>query len=212
MKKHFATEEWIDFVNDVTSNSKRDAMQKHLEQGCDRCQQSVGLWEKIRRSAAAEANYQPPEQTLRVVKAEFAASGFAGKQKEKAGLLDVLFDSFLQPVFEGARSAGSDTRQMLYRADPYQIDVQIEAQQTENRIVVTGQVLDVTHPEVVGREIMVTLSNLRGHVVNTLTNEHGEFRGDVENSGDLQLTFARSGAQPVVISLRDALGKPEASR
>jgi hypothetical protein len=212
MKRHFAAEEWIDFVNDVTSGSERDAMRKHLEHGCDRCQQNVGLWEKIRRSAAAEANYQPPEQTLRVVKAGFAASEYPGKQKKKAGLLDVLFDSFLQPVFEGARSAGSDTRQMLYRADPYQIDVQIEPQQRENRIVVTGQVLDNSHPEAVGREIMVTLSNLRGHVVNTLTNENGEFRGEVENSGDLQLTFARSGAKPVVISLRDALGKPGASR
>jgi len=42
-------------------------------------------------------------------------------------------------------------------------------------------------------------------VVHTVANQFGEFSGEIENSGDLQLTFASPGGQPIVISLRDAL-------
>jgi hypothetical protein len=42
--------------------------------------------------------------------------------------------------------------------------------------------------------------------VHAATNQFGEFSAEIENSGDLQMTFASSGSQPIVISLRDALG------
>jgi len=95
---------------------------------------------------------------------------------------------------------------MLYRADPYQVDIQLEAQPERNRLLVTGQLLDVSHPEVVGREVQVTLSDGRESVVNTMTNQFGEFRGEVENSGDLELSFLGLSGKPIVILLRRALG------
>jgi len=49
--------------------------------------------------------------------------------------------------------------------------------------------------------------------VHAVTNQFGEFSGEIENSGDLQMTFASPGTQPIVISLRDALGTlPEDER
>ncbi len=96
---------------------------------------------------------------------------------------------------------------MLYRADPFQIDVQVEAKHGGNRIVVTGQLLDLSNPGIVGPEARIVLSNMQGHVVNAVTNQFGEFSGEIENSGDLQMTFASPGRQPIVISLRDALGQ-----
>jgi hypothetical protein len=95
---------------------------------------------------------------------------------------------------------------MLYRADPFQIDVQVEPKPGVNRIVVTGQLLDLSDPGVTGRDVRITLSNMRGHVVHAVTSQFGEFSGEIENSGDLQMTFATPGTQPIVISLRDALG------
>ena len=50
---------------------------------------------------------------------------------------------------------------MLYRVDPYQVDIQLEVQPERNRLLVTGQLLDGTHPEIVGREAQVTLSDGR---------------------------------------------------
>ncbi len=204
--KHFTTEEWIDFVNQVASQERREAMQKHLGSGCKRCMETVSLWQKIRKTAAAEANYQPPATDVRIAKAAFSAAGRGRQLKEKSGFVEVLFDSFLQPMVAGARSSGLGTRQMLYRADPYQIDIQIEAKPDGNRLMVTGQLLDVSSPGIVGRDVNITLSNHRGNVVHTLTNQFGEFRSEIENTGDLELSFPGQTDKPIVISLRNALG------
>jgi hypothetical protein len=204
--KHFTTEEWIDFVNRVMAPNQRQAMKKHLGTGCKRCTETVALWQKVQSSAAVEASYQPPAADVRIAKAAFAAAGRASQLQEKSAFAQVLFDSLLQPMMVGARSSGLGTRQMLYRADPYQIDIQIEAKPEGNRLMVTGQLLDVSSPGVVGRDVRITLSNHRGNVMHAVTNQFGEFRGEVENTGDLELSFPGRGDESIVISLRNALG------
>jgi len=98
------------------------------------------------------------------------------------------------------------TRQMLFRADPFQIDLLIESQAGGRSIVVTGQLLDLGRPEIVGPRLPVTLSNLRGRVVQAATNQFGEFCQEIESSGKLELKFHGANHNPVVISLRDDLG------
>jgi len=205
--EHFTTEQWIDFVHQTVSKAEKVQMTQHLEHGCQHCTEIVSVWQKVHQSAAAEANYQPPQEIVRLAKAAFAAAGLAGQRNSADSPIKVLFDSFLRPAFEGARSAAAGTRQMLYRADPYQIDVQVEAKPGANRIVVTGQLLDVSHPEIIARDTRIEISNLRGHQVHTTVNEFGEFSGELVNSGDLQLTFAKPGGAPIIISLREALGR-----
>ena len=204
--KHFTTEEWIDFVNRAVSPGDLEVMERHLKQGCQNCQKTVSMWQRVQKSAAADRNYEVPADTVRIVKAAFVASGLKGQRKESRSRISVLFDSFLQPVVEGARSAATDSRQMLYRADPFQIDLQIEAKPDSNNLVVTGQLLDLSNPGIAGKDVRVTLSNLRGHVVHAVSNQHGEFTCEIKNSGDLQITFASSRGEPIMISLRDALG------
>src|SRR5229473_4078956 len=204
--KHFTTAEWIDFVNQVTSQKQQAEMQKHLGTGCKGCEEAVALWQKIRNTAVLEASYQPPAADVRIAKAAFAAAGRATHQSAKGSFVEVLFDSFLQPMLVGARSSSLGTRQMLYRADPYQIDIQIEAKPEGSRLMVTGQLLDVSSPGVAGRDVKITLSNHRGNVMHTITNQFGEFRGELENTGDLELSFPGQGEKAIVISLRNALG------
>ncbi len=204
--EHFTTGKWIDFVNQAVGASERQLMEQHLKHGCKRCMKTVSLWQKVRQSAASEANYQPPADAVRLGKAAFAGAGLAGQKKGAGSRIKVLFDSFLQPAFEGARSAGNGTRQMLYRADPFQIDIQVESKHGGNRIAVTGQLLNLSSPGIIDQDARIALSNMRGQVVNAVTNQFGEFSGEIENSGDLQMTFASHGSPPIVISLRDALG------
>ncbi|MGB8456307.1 MAG: hypothetical protein WCE50_01230 [Candidatus Acidiferrum sp.] len=205
--KHYLTEEWIDFVNHAATSARQVAMQKHLATGCKSCRETLSLWQKVSKSAAAEVSYQPPPDVLHLVKAAFATSGLAPSKKKSQGLIEVLFDSFRQPAIAGARSVVIGTRQMLYRADPYQIDIQIEPKPGSNRMVITGQLLDLSHPGVIGSHIHVTISNRRGNSVAVATNQFGEFSGELENSGDLELSIPGTDEQPIVISLRNALGK-----
>jgi hypothetical protein len=210
--KHFKTEEWIDYVNQVTSPKQQEAMQKHLATSCKQCKGTVALWQRIQDTAAREANYQPSPAHVRIAKAAFSAAGRAVRSNKKRGFVELLFDSSMQPLLAGARSGSLGSRQMLYRADPYQIDIQIEAKPEGDRLVVTGQLLDVSTPGIVGRDVKITLSNHRGNVVHTISNQFGEFSGEVENTGDLELSFPAHGDSPIVISLRNALGNLPGSK
>jgi len=194
--------EWTDFASD----DWQKAMQKHLGAGSKRCLETLASWQKAANAAAVDASYQPPTETVHIAKAAFATSALTATPPETGGLIELLFDSFSHAALAGIRSAAMSIRQMLYRAEPDQIDIQLEAQPERNRLLVTGQLLDVSHPEVVGREVQVTLSDGRESVVNTMTNQFGEFRGEVENSGDLELSFLGLSGKPIVILLRRALG------
>jgi len=119
--KHFTIEEWIDFANEAVVGSRRQEMEKHLEEGCSRCKKIASLWQKVRQTAKSASESQPPENAVRIAKAGFAGVRLQGKPAKAPGLVELLFDSFLQPLAQGARSSGSEIRQMLYRADPYQV-------------------------------------------------------------------------------------------
>ena len=207
MMEHFNVEKWIDFVNQAVTTNERVRMDEHLELGCQSCQATVSLWQRVHASAALEGNYQPPESAVRIAKAAFSGMALAQQKKGSAGAVKLLFDSFLQPILEGVRSAGTGTRQMLYRADPYQIDVQLELKPSGNRIVVTGQLLNLSNPKIIAAGTRILVSNMQGDVLHVVANQFGEFSGEVKNSGDLQLTFATPSGEPIVISLREALGR-----
>jgi len=208
--KHFRADDWIDFVNQNGSRNRQEEMRIHLNSGCKACARELSLWQKVQQTAAQESRFQPPEDVLRVAKAAFLTTEYSrernsSKKKLKEIVAELLFDSLVQPAAAGARSAAPMARQMLYRADPYQIDVQIEAKSKESRLSVTGQLLDVSRPEIVASEVRVTLSNRRGNVVQTVTNRFGEFRGELENLGDLELRIQGDRERCIVVSLRDAL-------
>jgi hypothetical protein len=206
--KHFTTEEWIDFANEAVARGRRQEMERHLEEGCPRCEKVASLWQKVRQTAKSAADCQPSESAVRIAKAGFSAGQLQGKPARVPGLVEVIFDSFLQPMVEGARSeAVSGMRQMLYRAEPYQVDLQIEAKPGAHKLVVTGQLLDLRNPDAPGRDVPVIISNLRGHVVQTVTNEFGEFREEIQSSSDLELKLLGDNDKAAIISLRDALGR-----
>ena len=212
--KHFSDEKWIDFVNErITSTAKKE-MEQHLQEGCKSCKEEAAMWRKVRLAGEVLPGFQPPEDIVRLAKAAFAGAGLHHLAHEAGSRVTKIFDSLLQPNFAGARSAGNLSRQVLYSADPFQIDLHIETKPDRNHIVVTGQILRLRDPEAADRKVRIAVSNLQGNVVYTTTNEFGEFSAEVQNSGDLQLQLFTPDADPLVLPLRDALGggSTEASR
>jgi hypothetical protein len=197
--------EWSEFVNQAASGGPPTAMQEH-DGTCGQCYVETGaLWQKLADAAEVEASYQPAPEIVRVVKATFATASVAARRNGTDVPMQLLYDSASQPAAAGTRSSAMPIRQLLYRADPYQIDLQIEFQKEQNRFLVTGQLVDVSHPELVGRDVQVILSDGREYIVNTVTNQFGEFRGEVKSSGDLEISFLGRSEKPLVILLRGPL-------
>jgi len=209
--KHFNVVGWSDFVNHSADGGGQVVVQGHRGVRRKNRVQTAALWQKVANAAVVEARYQPAPEKVRFVKAAFALAGLAAKRQEMGGVIQLLYDSFSQPLTVGIRSAPRRIRQLLYRAEPYQIDLQIELRPEGNRLVVTGQLLDVSRPEMVGRDVQVMLSDGREYMVNTVTNEFGEFRAEVENSGDLELSLLSPGGKPIVVLVRGALERASGS-
>jgi hypothetical protein len=195
----------IDLGNHKASDGRRQEMNQSKASDRKEHPETEALWQKVSKAAAAEPGYQPPLQKVCAVKSAFTMAGRAAQRQQAGGLIQLLFDSFSQPAAAGVRSESMRIRQMLYRADPYQIDFHIESQPEQNRYVITGQLVDLSHPEMVGRDVEVTISDGRESIVNTITNQFGEFHGEVKDSGDLEITFVGRTGKPIVILLRGAL-------
>ena len=209
---HFGLEEWSDFARNAASGDRQVAMQRHLETGCNPCMETIALDSWPRPLSRWLLSPQPELEGTRTVKAPFATVGLLAKRQETGCYIELLFDSFSQPRPAGTRSAAMRIRQMLYRVEPYQIDLHIELQPEHNRFVVSGQLVDLSHPEMVGRDVQVMLSDGREYIVNTVTNQFGEFLGEVKDSGDLEISFLGRNGKPIVILLRGPLDPLSAAK
>ena len=190
---HFKAQEW---------NDRQRTIRKDRALLRERAFGTLSRWQRVTNAALVEARYQPPEAKVRAVKAAFAKACLASRTDDTGGLIQLLFDSFLQPACPGTRSAATRIRRMLYRAVPYQVDLQIDLERERNRLIVTGQLLDVNRPEIFARDVQVRLSNCGASIAATVTNQFGEFHGEIENSGDLDLSFLGPSGKPIVLLLR----------
>lgn len=123
-----------------------------------------------------------------------------------APLVELLFDSFAAPPL-GVRSRTHPQRHLLYRANPFELDLMIELLPDSNRLRITGQLLDTSLPAVFRRGVRVTLWNFRQSFVTLRTNELGEFLGEIEDSGELMVAL-KIQLREIVISIRNVLDWP----
>src|SRR5579862_9131759 len=91
--KHYSTEQWADYVRGVASESVRAEMQRHLEQGCRKCDRALSVWTKVRKITQQESIYKPPDNAVRSAKSYFAIRGVEAKPSLVARVARLVFDS-----------------------------------------------------------------------------------------------------------------------
>src|SRR5258708_28380930 len=89
--EHFTTQKWIDFVNQVVTANENQLMEKHLKQGCKRCEKTVSLWQRVQQSAVAGEKYQPPQKIVKPSKAPFSGARVNARRKGKQNRTQTLF-------------------------------------------------------------------------------------------------------------------------
>jgi hypothetical protein len=203
--KHFTKEEWADFARNVVGKDKREAMQSHLETGCKPCEGAATLWKRVHEVAQREAAYEPPEATLRTVKAMYAIHGKSSMKASKRTVAQLLFDSLQTPLQAGVRSAAADVRQLLYGSGDYRVDLRLEPQVDSDRISVVGQLLNSVDPSASVDAVPVALLKGNRVVAESTTNRFGEFHLDTELGKNLQLRVAVPQGPEFSIPLVDPL-------
>ena len=201
--KHFSDELWADFVRNLAPATSAQAMQKHIEDGCSKCEAVLKSWQSVFRIAQEEGGYSPPEDTVRIAKAQFAA--VAGVQQ--SGPVRLVFDSNLQPITVGVRGSIS-ARQLLYETDELYIDLRLEPQREPNRerVCLVGQILDRTSETRAAQGLRVQLMQGLQAVTDTATNQHGEFQLEFDAGKDVSLSIGHEKDRMVVLPIHGVHG------
>jgi hypothetical protein len=169
-------ERLIDYLDGQLSADQSKSVTEHLASGCGKCEASRLWYEHVRAIAASDESVDPPSWVTRRA-CQLFDRGLRPNLIQQVGniIASLLFDSFAQPAVAGVRSTETTSRQLLYSADAYSIDLQISPSDKASATVM-GQILhkDDLRFESVSK---IPLSLVQGGeaILSTVTNEAGEF-------------------------------------
>jgi hypothetical protein len=172
----------IDYADGGRSRSEEIAA--HLSRGCATCEETLTWDAGFVETAGADTSVEPPVWVTRRAVSLFAEAREAANERGVRGLVSRLWAALVFDSMGGslsadaipARTGASASRQLLYSAAPYDIDLFIANGSTPESISITGQVLssDVEGFESLGG-LTVTIE-LGGDVAAAAeTSEFGEF-------------------------------------
>jgi hypothetical protein len=185
--EHYSLEKWADFARQVVGEREKAEMQSHLENGCGKCSKVLGLWQRVHQFASHEHSYQPPDSAVRSMKGTFAIRGPRKAGRAVRAITELLFDSSQSPLPAGVRSSGTVSRQLLYGAGDYRIDVRIETRANSDKVVVVGQVLNSGDPDENVGVVPVTLVRAGKALTESITSPYGEFDVECDRRGPFEL-------------------------
>ena len=131
----------------------------------------------------------------------FTTTRRAGVGARLIGVVAALvFDSSRRPALAGVRKAGAETRQLLYRAEDYSIDVQVAAP-NGGRAQLSGQILreGELFESVAGLQLDLLKEN--GTILSTVTNDRGEFTIPHIEFGNYDLRVVADHASITIVGL-----------
>ena len=203
--KHFASEEWVDFVNKQLSPQQTESMQSHLETGCQPCSKLLNTWILVRETAQRESDLQVPESAVRHVINAFAV---AAEPKRRSGIFEIprlVFDSLWQPALAGVRSGAVAPRHLMYRAGEVSIELVLELEPPSDRVHIAGQVSGSGTQNPAFAQIPIVLHTNSTKVVEATTNRLGEFQLGFMPQEGLRISFGSVAGRELTIPL-DGIG------
>lgn len=201
---HFSSEYWCDFVRSIAPPEQGLLMQRHLDDGCEECVKASEVWGNLQKITHREAAYSPPASAVHVVKAAYAGEHRWRWLPKISRMARLIFDSSFQTAPAAVRSSMLSGRQFLHEAEPFVIDLRVEAEPARRRVSLIGQVLNSKKPESRMEGVDVVLLSGERFVAKTAANSSGEFELEFGNERGLQLFINIRGHRAIGIVLPDS--------
>ncbi len=185
--KHFEITQWADYARGLVDPAAHTAMAEHLSAGCMKCQSTVSMFEKLVPAARAEVRHQVPEYAVHCAKAIYVL-----QQPETVHILSglrskLVFDSFCEPLPAGVRSQHRISRQTLYEAGDYAMDLRQEHERGSRQVTLVGQIAKRSEPAAAVADVPVYLLAGKSVVARAVSNEFGEFQMEYDPRKHLRL-------------------------
>src|SRR5437870_3021106 len=184
---HFDISKWADFVRGLIEESAQVAMERHLASGCRKCRHTAELLRKLVTAARNDSQVQVPDYALRCARANFFL-----QQPEKVQILPriparLLYDSFREPLPTGLRTQQRLSRQALYQAGDYSLDLRLENERGTSRVALVGQIQNRKQAGKRLGSVPVQLLSGKQVLAQATSNSLGEFQMEYKPSKHLRL-------------------------
>jgi hypothetical protein len=195
----------IDCADGRLAGEERALVESHVAAGCEACSAALAWYAAMTETAAADTSVEPPPWVTRRAIGLFREAREAAGRRGLRGVVAriraaLVFDSLagLVPDALPARNAASSpTRQLLYAASPFDIDLLISG--AGPSLSVTGQVLASGADDFEGVAGLLVELEHNGRVSATSTSEFGEFTIDDVAPGVYDLRLV-GGTREIVLS------------
>jgi hypothetical protein len=204
MRAHFADEIWVDYVRGLSVADDVSAIEQHLRNECHACIRSFRFWQALAEYAAGETRINIPEPNLRAGRAAYSEWFRRFSLPTRARMARLIFDSLLQPLPAGVRSAGPSPRRILATLGSWSVDLRLESS-SGRRVNLAGQVLRSGKGRAPLKPPVVLMSG-DVLVAETSANEFGEFQLQFDETDGLQLYIEIAATRPMGINLPDLAG------
>jgi hypothetical protein len=185
--RHFDITEWADYARNLAPEEKHREMQAHLQAGCSRCERIEQLFAKFALVAARERALEVPRFAEHSVKSLFTL----GRESQRSALqrlwATLTYDSAkdFQPV--GVRGTHQISRQVLFHAGDYSVDLRFEHEKGSASMVLVGQIANQKTPEQVMSNLPVILLAGDRELSRSISNSFGEFQMEYVPESELRL-------------------------
>lgn len=181
-------------------------LERHLATACDDCRATLTWYEGFVETARSDDSVEPAPWVLRKAIDAFADAKAAAARRGVRGIVAriraaLVFDSFGGATDDAvpARSAHVASRQLLYSAVPYDVDLFVAEGSSRRSLAVSGQVLPVDGDDFESvRGLTVTIEREGEPMASVETSELGEFAVDGIAPGVYDVRLANDDREIVI--------------
>ena len=184
-RHHYQAEELVDLARGVVQPCNVE-IEQHLSTGCHRCGSEVSWLHRITAVAAFDSTYTVPNHVIRSARALFALNRSTARPAMSSIVARLVFDSFRTPAMAGVRSRRLLTRQAMFQAGDYCLDLRMEREPGASQAALVGQIANRANPQERMSQLPILLIS-GGTIVRTISNEFGEFQISYEPLPQLKL-------------------------
>jgi hypothetical protein len=196
----------FELTQNTLSADEIKRIEAHLSSGCNSCRCKLAQLRKLLAAIASRDLLRPPdwlvEQARNLYSWHVSSSGRSDLKRTPAIL---LIDSFSGGLLTDVRGVGLASRQMLYRAGEYDIDLSIDHVEQAHTMDIIGQVMPLVTDMSASAAAGVDLFEEPGRTFSTEANEFGEFIFSGIPEGIYQLRIALKDEELDICKLNTAL-------
>jgi len=180
---HLSPEIALDWIDGRLAKGQENFWRDHLEL-CKECTQDVEGWRELKTNLRRPYLRSASSETIRQVTQIFRPAPPKTESRFRQVMASLIFDSFLDPALAGARGTSVSARQLVMRAEEFDIHIKIWGDPDHRQML--GQLLPRSGARFVEAARFHLLQN--GERLETASvDETGEFHFLDVPEGDLSL-------------------------